>query len=288
MKGILLSGGYGTRLYPITKSISKQLLPVYDKPMVYYPLSVLMLAKIRNILVISSEEAMPLYQRLLGTGDQWGIEIEYKIQKRPEGLAQAFLLGEDFLAGEESSLILGDNIFWGTGFTDLLEKSSKLKDGAEVYAYPVKDPERFGVITFDNNQKACSLEEKPKNPESNWAVTGLYFYDNNVCQYAKRLRPSSRGELEITDLNRIYLEQSRLNVNLLGRGFAWLDTGTQDSLLDAANFVATIERRQGYMIACLEEIAFRNNWIGKEDIETAIKSYANTEYGNYLKGLIEK
>lgn len=287
MKGIILAGGIGTRLYPMTQAMSKQLLPIYDKPMIYYPLSVLMLAGIKNILLISTKEDIFLYKKLLGNGTQWGVKIQYIIQLRPEGLAQAFILGEDFIAGEECAMILGDNIFWGTGFTDMLVKSAMLKTGAEVYAYLVKDPERFGVVTFDNNQKAYSLEEKPKNPKSNWAVTGLYFYDNKVSEYAKTLKPSSRNEFEITDLNRIYLEENKLCVNLLGRGFAWLDTGTHDSLLDASNFVATIQRRQGYMIACLEEIAYHNGWISKDDIEKAVRIYSKTEYGNYLKGLVQ-
>lgn len=287
MKGIILAGGSGTRLYPMTQAMSKQLLPIYDKPMIYYPLSVLMLAGIKNILLISTKEDIFLYKKLLGDGTRWGVKIQYIIQLRPEGLAQAFILGEDFIAGEECAMILGDNIFWGTGFTDMLVKSAMLKTGAEVYAYLVKDPERFGVVTFDNNQKAYSLEEKPKNPKSNWAVTGLYFYDNKVSEYAKTLKPSSRNEFEITDLNRIYLEEKKLCVNLLGRGFAWLDTGTHDSLLDASNFVATIQRRQGYMIACLEEIAYHNGWISKDDIEKAARIYSKTEYGNYLKGLVQ-
>jgi len=287
MKGIILAGGSGTRLYPMTQAISKQLLPIFDKPMIYYPLSVLMLAGIRNILVISTKEDTSLYKKLLGDGSRWGIKIQYAIQLRPEGLAQAFIIGEEFIAGEECAMILGDNIFWGTGFTDMLKKSANLKSGAEVYAYLVKDPERFGVVAFDENQKANSLEEKPKQPKSNWAVTGLYFYDKKVCRYAKTLRPSARGELEITDLNRIYLEEDKLCVNLLGRGFAWLDTGTCDSLLDAANFIATVQRRQGYMIACLEEIALKNQWIGMDDIKKAVTFYSKTEYGNYLKGLIQ-
>ncbi|MEN6411826.1 MAG: glucose-1-phosphate thymidylyltransferase RfbA [Veillonellales bacterium] len=287
MKGIILAGGSGTRLYPMTQAISKQLLPIYDKPMIYYPLSVLMLAGIKDILLISTKEDISLYKKLLGDGSRWGIQIHYVVQLLPEGLAQAFILGEDFIAGEECAMILGDNIFWGTGFTDMLVKSANLSSGAEVYAYLVKDPERFGVVAFDRNQKAYSLEEKPKQPKSNWAVTGLYFYDKNVCEYAKTLRPSIRGELEITDLNRIYLEEDKLCVNLLGRGFAWLDTGTYASLLDASNFVATIQRRQGYMIACLEEIAFHNHWIDKDGIEKASSFYSKTEYGNYLKGLIQ-
>jgi len=287
MKGIILAGGSGTRLYPMTQAISKQLLPIYDKPMVYYPLSVLMLAGIKEILLISTKNDISLYKKLLGNGSRWGIKIQYVIQLRPEGLAQAFILGEEFIAGEECAMILGDNIFWGTGFTDMLIKSANLSSGAEVYAYLVKDPERFGVVAFDKNQKAYLLEEKPKQPKSNWAVTGLYFYDKNVCSYAKLLKPSERGELEITDLNRIYLEEDKLRVNLLGRGFAWLDTGTYDSLLDASNFVATLQRRQGYTIACLEEIAFHNQWIDEDDLKRAASFYSKTEYGNYLKGLIQ-
>lgn len=287
MKGIILAGGSGTRLYPITQVISKQLLPVYDKPMIYYPLSVLMLAGIKEIMIISTTEDTPLYQKLLGNGSQWGMKLQYKIQPQPKGLAQAFILGEEFIDSNEITMILGDNIFWGTGFTDMLKKSASIKSGAEVYAYPVKDPERFGIIEFDENQKAYSIEEKPKYPKSNWAVTGLYFYDNKVCEYAKTLKPSKRGELEITDLNRIYLEENKLCVNLLGRGFAWLDTGTQDSLLDASNFVSTIQKRQGYMISCPEEIAFNNGWIGKKEIEIANILYSKTEYGNYLKVLCE-
>ena len=287
MKGIILAGGSGTRLYPMTQAISKQLLPIYDKPMVYYPLSVLMLAGIKEILLISTKNDISLYKKLLGNGSRWGIKIQYVIQLRPEGLAQAFILGEEFIAGEECAMILGDNIFWGTGFTDMLIKSANLSSGAEVYAYLVKDPERFGVVAFDKNQKAYLLEEKPKQPKSNWAVTGLYFYDKNVCSYAKLLKPSERGELEITDLNRIYLEEDKLRVNLLGRGFAWLDTGTYDSLLDASNFVATLQRRQGYTIGCLEEIAFHNQWIDKDDLIRAASFYSKTEYGNYLEGLIQ-
>jgi len=286
MKGIILAGGSGTRLYPMTQAVSKQLLPIYDKPMIYYPLSVLMLAGIKDILLISTKEDISLYKKLLGNGTRWGIKIQYVIQLHPDGLAQAFILGEEFIAGEECAMILGDNIFWGTGFTDMLIKSANLSSGAEVYAYLVKDPERFGVVTFDENHKAYSLEEKPKQPKSNWAVTGLYFYDKNVCKYAKQLKPSERGELEITDLNRIYLEEDMLCVNLLGRGFAWLDTGTYDSLLDASNFVATLQRRQGYSIACLEEIAFHNQWIDEDDLKRAASFYSKTEYGNYLKGLI--
>ncbi len=286
MKGIILAGGAGTRLYPATKVISKQLLPIYDKPMVYYPLSVLMLAGIRETLLISTPQDIPRFQELLGDGAQWGLEIQYKVQPSPDGLAQAFILGEDFIAGDTCAMILGDNIFFGQGFTPMLQKAASLTRGAEVFAYLVKDPERFGVVAFDAHRRAISIEEKPKQPKSHWAVTGLYFYDAHVCEYAKSLTPSARGELEITDLNRIYLERGELHVNCLGRGFAWLDTGTHDSLLDASEFVATIQRRQGFMIACLEEIAFKNGWINAEQIAAAAHQLGKTEYGNYLRELL--
>lgn len=286
MKGIILAGGSGTRLYPITRVISKQLLPIYDKPMIYYPLSVLMLAGIREVLIISTPEDTQRFKELLGSGEQWGMRLEYKIQPSPDGLAQAFILGESFIAGDTSSLILGDNIFFGTGFTPLLKEAAKISSGAQVFGYLVKDPERFGVVTFDEQYKATSIEEKPKDPKSNWAVTGLYFYDQEVCEFAKHLKPGLRGELEITDLNRIYLEAGKLNVNLLGRGFAWLDTGTHESLLEAGNFVATVQKRQGFMIACLEEIAYHNGWIDSKVVEQALKIYAKTEYGRYLKALL--
>lgn len=286
MKGIILAGGSGTRLYPVTKVVSKQLLPIFDKPMIYYPLSVLMLAGIRDVLVISTLGDTPRFRELLGDGGQWGMHIDYKVQPSPDGLAQAFILGEEFIAGDTCAMILGDNIFFGTGFSPMLKKASSIVEGAEVFAYLVKDPERFGVIAFDEGKKAISIEEKPKQPKSNWAVTGLYFYDNHVSEYAKNLKPSMRGELEITDLNRIYLEQGKLGVNLLGRGFAWLDTGTNDSLLEAGEFVATIQKRQGFMIACLEEIAYHNGWIGTETVAQAAKALGKTEYGRYLRELL--
>ena len=286
MKGIILAGGAGTRLHPVTKVVSKQLLPIYDKPMVYYPLSVLMLAGIREVLVISTPEDTPRFNDLLGDGSQWGIKLEYRVQPKPGGLAQAFLIGESFIGRDTCSLILGDNIFFGTGFSPMLRRAAALKEGAEVFGYTVKDPERFGVVEVDKKFKALSIEEKPSNPKSNWAVTGLYFYDNNVVRYAKEQKPSLRGELEITDINRRYLEEGKLHVNPLGRGFAWLDTGTYDSLLDAADFVATIQKRQGYMIACLEEIAFHQGWIDASQVEAAAKELGKTEYAKYLKGLV--
>lgn len=288
MKGIILAGGSGTRLYPITRSISKQILPVYDKPMIYYPLSVLMLAGIREILIISTPTDIGLYERLLGDGSLLGIKILYKIQPSPDGLAQAFILGEEFIGNDNVCLILGDNIFYGYNFRSMLEKAAGLKDGAIVFGYYVNDPERYGVVEFDQEGKVISIEEKPEIPKSNYAVTGLYFYSNDVVQKAKNLKPSKRGELEITDLNRLYLKEERLNVKLLGRGFAWLDTGTHDSLLQASNFIATIEQRQGLKVSCIEEIAFKKGFISKEQLLELAKPLSKNQYGQYLINLTEK
>lgn len=285
MKGIVLAGGSGTRLHPITKGVSKQLLPIYDKPMIYYPLSVLMLAGIKEILIISTPEDISSYKTLLGDGSDWGIEIAYEIQPSPDGLAQAFVLGEAFIGDDNVCLILGDNIFYGHGLIPLVKNASQLDKGAVVFGYQVKDPERFGVVEFDDQKHAISIEEKPKNPKSNFAVTGLYFYDNSVVEIAKSIEPSARGELEITAVNEAYLNRGELKVELLGRGFAWLDTGTHDSLLAAGRFVQTIEERQGYKIACLEEIAYANEWISKEKLLEAAKSLEKTNYGQYLKEL---
>lgn len=282
MKGIILAGGSGTRLYPITKGVSKQLLPVYDKPMVYYPLSVLMLAGIRDILIISTADDVDGYKRLLGDGKSFGINLSYAIQPSPDGLAQAFIIGEEFIGSDTVCLALGDNIFYGQGFTPMLRKAATLGRGATVFGYQVKDPQRFGVVEFDQDMKAISLEEKPLKPRSNCAVTGLYFYDNDVVKIAKNVRPSVRGELEITSINQVYLERGDLNVQVLGRGFAWLDTGTHESLLEAGHFVATIENRQGFKIACLEEIAFNNGWLSAEEISAIGKSLEKTGYGQYL------
>lgn len=288
MKGIILAGGAGTRLYPITRSISKQIIPVYDKPMIYYPLSVLMLAGIREILIISTPADIGLYENLFGDGSQLGLTIQYKIQPSPDGLAQAFILGEEFVGNDTACLILGDNIFYGYNFRKTLEEAAELKDGAVVFGYYVKDPERYGVVEFDTDGKVISIEEKPQFPKSNYAVTGLYFYSNDVVEKAKNLKPSKRGELEITDLNRIYLEENRLNVKLLGRGFAWLDTGTHDSLLQASNFIATIEQRQGLKVSCIEEIAFKKGFIDKEQLLELAKPLSKNQYGEYLIQLAEK
>ncbi|HAT4981979.1 TPA: glucose-1-phosphate thymidylyltransferase RfbA [Serratia marcescens] len=286
MKGIVLAGGSGTRLYPITRGVSKQLLPIYDKPMVYYPISVLMLAGIRDILIISTPEDMPSFKRLLGDGSRFGINLSYEIQPSPDGLAQAFLIGEAFIGGDSCALVLGDNIHFGQGFGNKLESVVKRSEGATVFGYQVMDPERFGVVEFDDNFRALSLEEKPAVPKSNWAVTGLYFYDHHVVEMAKQVKPSARGELEITTLNQMYLERGTLNVELLGRGFAWLDTGTHDSLIEASQFIHTIEKRQGFKVACLEEIAYRKGWLAREQLAAEAKLLGKTLYGQYLSQLI--
>lgn len=286
-KGIILAGGSGTRLYPITKGVSKQLLPIYDKPMVYYPLSVLMLAGIRDVLIISTSDDIDGFKRLLGDGAQFGIQLEYAIQPSPDGLAQAFIIGESFIGNSNVCLVLGDNIFYGQGFTPMLRQAVARQKGATVFGYQVKDPERFGVVEFDEQKRVISLEEKPLHPKSNFAVTGLYFYDNDVINIAKSVKPSERGELEITTVNQKYLERGDLNVELLGRGFAWLDTGTHESLLEAAQFVETIEKRQGYKVACLEEIALNNGWLTKYLVLAIGQSMSKNDYGQYLISLAE-
>jgi glucose-1-phosphate thymidylyltransferase len=291
MKGIVLAGGSGTRLFPLTKGVSKQLLPIYDKPMIYYPLSVLMLSGIRDILIITTPDDIHQYKRLLGNGEDFGIDLSYKIQDSPDGIAQSFILGEDFIDNEDVCLILGDNIFYGQGFTPKLMngiKNAKKGCGATIFGYQVKDPERFGVIEFNDGKKVISIEEKPSKPKSDFAITGLYFYDKSVVEIAKKIKPSPRGDLEITSINQKYLDNNKLNVEVLGRGFAWLDTGTHESLLEASQFVETIEKRQGFKIACLEEIAYTNQWINKRDIEASIRSMKNNGYGKYLIELISQ
>lgn len=286
MKGIILAGGSGTRLYPLTSVTSKQLLPVYDKPMIYYPLSTLMLAGIRDILIISTPEDTDKFRDLLGDGLQWGIHLSYKVQPKPEGLAQAFIIGEDFIAGDSCAMILGDNIFYGHGLVERLRRARENKGRATVFGFLVDDPERFGVVEFDDDMNAISIEEKPEHPKSNFAVTGLYFYDSDVVEMAKQVKPSARGELEITDLNRMYLEQGRLSVQNLGRGFAWMDTGTMDSLLDAEDFVRMVERSQGIVISAPEEIAYNAGWITKDELAEAIDKYGNSLYGKHLKRVL--
>ena len=289
MKGIVLAGGAGSRLYPSTIAVSKQLLPIYDKPMIYHPISVLMLAGIREILIISTPSDLPNFEKLLGSGEQFGVKFSYKVQPKPEGLAQAFIIGGDFIGEDSVALILGDNIFYGSGFSGMLNSAEKKKKNglATVFGYPVKDPERFGVVEFDSTGKVLSIEEKPKNPKSNYAVTGLYFYDNKVCEYAKSLKPSARGELEITDLNNCYLKDGKLRVDLLGRGFAWLDTGTHESMLQASQYVRTIEENQGIKIACLEEVAYRMGFVSKEDLCKNLANISNNGYYSYVKGIVE-
>jgi glucose-1-phosphate thymidylyltransferase len=288
MKGIILAGGSGTRLHPVTEAVSKQLLPVYDKPMIYYPLSALMLAGIRDVLVISTPSDTPRFEQLLGDGTKWGIKLQYAVQPSPDGLAQAFLIGKNFLAGEGCCLVLGDNLFFGHDFAKQLRDAAERTEGATVFAYAVQDPERYGVVEFDANRKAISLEEKPKNPKSRYAVTGIYFYDNQIVSVAEAMKPSPRGELEITDVNRWYLERGQLTTELMGRGMAWLDTGTHDSLLDASMFIQTIEKRQGLKVACLEEIAYRQGYIDAAQLQELAKRLAKSSYGEYLKRIIDE